>query len=168
MVDFHHFHVIGVAEQGGETGKQIHDDVDADAHVCGAEDETVSGEVVEFGELLFGKARGADDDGIAAGRSGACGDHAGLGRGEIDDDGPGTGGQNRGDVAGNQDAGSFEGVESVQGFRAFEHGGKDKIVRFLSKPCDGGSHATGRAHDDDGKSHMISPGMVGMILKVQR
>ena len=57
MVDFHHFHVIGVAEQGGETGKQIHDDVDADAHVCGAEDETVSGEVVEFGELLFDERR---------------------------------------------------------------------------------------------------------------
>ena len=104
---------------------------------------------------------GADDDGIAVLRGGPGRDHGGLGSGEVDDDRSGTLRKHGGDIAGNQRPGSLEASEPVFGLPAFEHGGKDKIVRFFHETGDGGTHAACRTHDNDGKCHMISPGLEG-------
>ena len=165
MVLFHNLNVPAVPKNFCGLANQRHQHVDAKAHVGGTEDETAGGKGVEFCELFFGEARGADDDGIAVLSGGAGRDHGGLGSREVYDHRAGTLRQHRGNIAGNQRAGSLEACEPVRGFRTFEHGGKDKIVRFFHEAGDGGTHAAGGTHDNDGKSHMISPVLGGMIRR---
>ena len=157
VMDLGHLDVVGFAEQGGELGQDVHDDVDAHAHVGGAEDEGRFGQGVEFGELFFGEAGGADDDGAACGRGGAGVHHAGLGSSEVDDDGPGELGRGGGDVAGSENAGGGVSGKAGFGFGAFDHGDEGKVVSFFDKTGDGSAHAAGRPHDDDGNCHRTAP-----------
>ena len=87
VMDLRHLDVIGFTKQGGELGEDVHDDIDADAHVGGAEDEGVLAEFIQFGELFVRKASGADDDGASRSGSGAGVGDGGFRRGEVDDDG---------------------------------------------------------------------------------